>query len=167
MVKITWHYGEPPKDMQIRQVYAIAFDEHQRVLLKEDHFVDKVVYGMFGGTPENFDTNILETLKREFLEEANNTLKEPIYLVGYQEIEGDKNLPNYAQLRMVAMIDKVGEKLPDIDNGKTYERLLTTPQNAIKILNWGDSGEKQITKAYEIAKEKFAFKTQKNEDKYI
>ena len=167
MVKIIWHYGEPPKDMKVRQVYAVAFDESGRLLLKLDHINGKDYYGMFGGTPENFDKDRIDTLKREFWEEANTTLKEPIYLVGYQEIEGDKDLPNYAQLRMVAMLDKIGEKLPDPDNGRTFDRILTTPERAIELLGWGESGEKQIREAYRIAQEKFGVKINNFEDESV
>ena len=144
MVKIIWHYGEPPKDLQIRQVYAIVFDKYGRTMLKTEKVDNKLVYSMIGGTPENFDVDRIATLKREFLEEVNTILKDPICLVGYQIIEGDKDLPPYAQIRMVAMIDKIGIKQPDSDNGKTYDRILTTPEKAIKLLGWGESAEKPI-----------------------
>jgi len=161
MVKITWHSGEPPKNMQVRQVYAIVFDKKGRVLLKGDHINDKIVYGMFGGTPEVYDKNRKETLKREFLEEANTTLKEPIYLAGYQEIEGDGDRPNYAQLRMVAMVGEIGEKKPDPDSGKIFDRVFVTPEKAIELLNWGESGKMQIKAACKIAKEEFGIATTK------
>ena len=159
MLKITWHNGEPPKGMMVRQVYAIAFDDKGRVYLKKDYRGDKIFYGMFGGTPENFDRDRIDTLKREFLEEANTTLNEPIYLAGYQEIEGDGDKPNYAQLRMVAMIGKIGDKKPDSDNGRIYDRILVPPQKAIELLQWGESGEEQIKEAYKTAKEKFKVET--------
>ena len=136
MVKMTWYYGEPPKDMTVRQVYAIVFDEQGRTMLKAENINNKMYYGMIGGTPENFDKDRIDTLKREYLEEVNTTLKDPIYLVGYQIIEGDKDLPPYAQIRMVAMIDKIGEKKPDPDNGKTFDRILTSPEKAIQLLGW-------------------------------
>ena len=167
MVKIIWHYGEPPKDLQVRQVYAIVFDEYGRTMLKSEKIKNKLVYGMIGGTPENFDVDRIATLKREFLEEVNTTLKDPIYLVGYQIIEGDRDLPPYAQLRMVAMIDKIGKKQPDPDNGKTYDRILTTPENAIKLLGWGESAEKPIRRAFEIAQEIFNLKATKFEDEWL
>ena len=84
-------------------------------MLKSEKIKNKLVYGMIGGTPENFDVDRIATLRREFLEEVNTTLKDPIYLVGYQIIEGDRDLPPYAQLRMVAMIDKIGKKQPNCD----------------------------------------------------
>ena len=167
MVKIIWHYGEPPKDMMVRQVYCIAFDQQGRVFLKVHHIGEKTVYGMFGGTPESYDKDRLATLKREFIEEANTTLKDPIYLVGYQEIQGDGDRPTYAQLRMVGLVDKIGEKLPDPDCGDTYDRIFVYPEKAIKLLGWGESGEKQIREAYKIAQTKFNIKTTNFEDELV
>ena len=92
MVKIIWHFGEPPKDMPVRQVYAIAFDEYGRMLLKSDIKDGKRYFGMIGGTPESFDKDRIATLKREYVEEVNTTLKDPIFLIGYQVIEGGKSL---------------------------------------------------------------------------
>ena len=167
MVEIIWHYGEPPKDMQVRQVYAIVFDKYGRTMLKSDVKDGKRYFGMIGGTPESFDKDRIATLKREFLEEVNTKLKDPIYLVGYQVIIGDRDLPPYAQIRMTAMIDEIGEKKPDPDNGKISDRILTTPQRAIKLLGWGESAEKPILKAFEIAKEKFDLVPQEAEEEYV
>ena len=167
MVKITWYYGEPPKDMPVRQVYAIVFDEYGRTMLKTENVENKFIYGMIGGTPEVFDADRIATLKREFMEEVNTTLKDPVYLVGYQVIDGDKDLPPYAQIRMVAMIDKIGTKQPDPNNGKTYDRILTTPEKAIKLLGWGESAEKPINRAFEIAQEKFNLKLTNLKDEWL
>ena len=92
---------------------------------------------------------------RELKEEVNTSIKSNVELVGYQLITGDNDRPPYAQVRMTAMIDSIGEVLPDPDNGETYERLLTTPSRAIELLKWGDVGERLINRAVEIAKEKF------------
>ncbi|MGN1201450.1 MAG: NUDIX domain-containing protein [Candidatus Caccovivens sp.] len=167
MVKISWYFGEPPENMPVRQVYAIVFDESGRTLLKTEKVENKIIYGMIGGTPESFDKDRIATLKREFLEEVNTTLKDPVYLVGYQIIEGDKDLPPYAQIRMVAMIDKIGEKQPDPDNGKIYDRILTTPEKAVKLLGWGESAEKPIMRAFEIAKERFKLKLTSDKDVWL
>lgn len=167
MINIIWHFGEPPRDMRVRQVYAIVFDQYGRTMLKSEKVMDKLVYGMIGGTPEKFDKDRIDTLRREFLEEVNTTLKDPIYLVGYQVIEGDRDLPPYAQIRMVALIDKIGQKLPDPDNGKIYGRILTTPEKAIQLLGWGESAEKPIMKAFEIAKEKLGLQVKSTDDEWV
>ena len=49
-----------------------------------------------------------------------------------------------AQVRMTAIIDTIGEVKPDPDNGKTYERLLTTPSRVIELLGWGEVGKLQV-----------------------
>lgn len=158
MLEIIWHNGEVPKELKVRQVYGIIFDEKGRLLLKVENKKDKKVYSFAGGTPEDFDKDMEATLRRELIEEVNTTIKEPI-LVGYQEIIGDNGKNPYAQVRMTAMIDKIGIIKPDPDNGETYERVLVSPEKAIKLLNWGDVGEKQILEAVKIAKREFDLKT--------
>ena len=44
MVKIIWHYGEPPKDMQVRQVYAIVFDKYGRTMLKSEKVEETCIW---------------------------------------------------------------------------------------------------------------------------
>ena len=55
--------------------------------------------------------------------------------------------PPYAQVRMAALIRKIGIKRPDPDNGKTYDRLLVPPDKAAFLLNWGDVGRQQLLAA--------------------
>ena len=55
--------------------------------------------------------------------------------------------PPYAQVRMAALIHKIGIKRPDPDNGKTYDRLLVPPDKAAFLLNWGDVGRQQLLAA--------------------
>ena len=88
-------------------------------------------------------------------------------MVGYQEIDEQNGTPIYAQLRYVCKIEKVGKILPDSDNGKIYGRFLTSPEKVIKLLNWGEVGRLQISKAKKIAQEKFSFKECIETDEYI
>ena len=53
---------------------------------------------------------------------------------------------------MIAKIDKIYENRPDPDNGKIYKRVFKTPEETIKLLNWGEALEKQIKDAVELAK---------------
>ena len=78
------------------------------------------------------------------IEEVNTTLKSEVVVVGHQIIENDGNRPPYAQLRMTALIDNIGEKLPDPDNGEIYDRVLVNPQKAIELLGWGEVGKMQL-----------------------
>jgi len=68
---------------------------------------------------------------------------------------------------MAALIDKVGEKTPDIANGKTYDRLLVSPSKAIELLNWGEVGYLQIMSAVEIVEAKYSIKLSVDTEKYI
>ena len=62
-------------------------------------------------------------------------------------MDEEDGTPPYAQVRMAALINKIGKKRPDPDNGKTYDRLLVPPEKAAFLLNWGDVGHQQILAA--------------------
>ena len=151
-MKITWFNGEVPANLKVTQVYGIVFVSDGRMLLKVEEKKGKKVYALAGGTPEDFDADRVATLRREFIEEVNTTLKEKVVMVGYQEIDEENGKEPYAQVRMTAMIDKIGEVKPDLDNGKTYQRLLTTPQRAIELMGWGEVGKSQVEEGVRIAK---------------
>ena len=166
MIKFSWHESKVPANIKITQVYGIIFTTDGRTLLRVENKPDKKYYCLAGGTPEDFDADMIATLKRELIEEVNTTIHDPVYL-GYQLVENDGDKPPYAQVRMVAIIDKIGKKQPDPDNGKTYDRLLTTPQNAIKLLNWVGTGEKMFLKATEVAKSKLCIKFDCDKDEFV
>lgn len=161
-----WHSGEVPENLKIKQVYGILFSTDGRVLLKCEVKQEGKCYSLAGGKPEPFDDGMEGTLRREVLEEVNCTIKEPI-LVGYQEVNEGNGIPPYAQVRMTAIIDKIGKLQPDPDNGETYERLLTPPQRAIELINWGEEGKNQIEEAAKKIQEKFGITLTNFEDSYI
>lgn len=116
MVKYTWIKEELPPNLEIKQVYGIAFSFDKRILLR----IDIGKYKLTGGKPEQKE-NFEETLKREYIEELNVELKD-IYYLGYLLVEEDKSIP-YAQVRMIAKIKKINEK--KIDRRKSSnERIL-------------------------------------------
>ena len=163
MVKIIWVKDEYPKNLEIRQVYGIVFDSVGRILLRiENKPGNKKFYCFGGGTPESFDKDVEATLRREMIEEVNTTLKSEVVVVGHQIIENDGNRPPYAQLRMTALIDNIGEKLPDPDNGEIYDRVLVNPQKAIELLGWGEVGKNQIENAVRLAEKHFNLKIDPN-----
>jgi len=166
MATIKWRSGEVPEGMEIRQVYGIIFTKDGRILLRTYVEKGKRKYSFAGGTPESYDRDVEETLKRELLEEINTTIGNPL-LIGYQEINEENNTPLYAQLRMVAIIEEIGEKRPDPDNGEIYDRLLTTPLKAIELLNWGEVGKTQIEEGFEIAKKKLGLKVSSSIEEYL
>ncbi len=156
MLKITWHEEDVPAKIPVTQVYGLVFDREGRMLLKAETKRGERIFSPAGGTPEPFDIDREATLRRELVEEVNTTLSSDILYVGYQLIEGDGERPPYAQVRMTAIIDTIGEARPDPDNGATYERVLVSPERAIRLLGWGDVAEQQISRAAALARTHFS-----------
>ncbi len=146
-VTYKWINGEVPEDLKIKQIYGIVFDENFNVFLRKY----EGRYLLTGGRPESFDKTREDTLRREFQEEANMTIKN-IHMAGYQVVDEGTGTKTFAQIRMIAQVDKMGENRPDTDNGKLYERLFVSPAQAIKLLNWGEVGKAQIEEGYRLAK---------------
>lgn len=167
MLKLSWHEEKVPDGMRVRQVYAVAFDKFGRVILKIDDKGDRKSYSLAGGTPEPFDKDEEATLRREYIEEINTTLQSKVCYLGFVKVEGDGEREPYAQVRTVALIDKIGQKKPDPDTGATYERILVCPQKAIKLLNWKDVGRQIITKAVEVARAEFGIDSHLDQDEYV
>ncbi|MBQ8425177.1 MAG: NUDIX domain-containing protein [Clostridia bacterium] len=164
MIKLKWVTENVPSEMEIRQVYGVVFNEEGKTLIRCELKKGKKVYSLAGGTPEPFETTMEETLRREFVEEVNTTLKNEIYYIGYQEVDEDNGTPIYAQVRMTALIDEIGKLQPDPDTGDTYERLLVSPKKAIELLSWGEIGEKLIISATKLATEKFGIKPSEDDE---
>lgn len=155
-MKLSWFEEEVPEGIEVHQIYAVVFSERGEVLLKQGNRQGNMdYYAIAGGTPEPFDKDLIESLRREYIEEMNTTIKDPMYYLGYQLVDEENGIPPYAQVRVTAMVDTIGESLPDPDCGVTYGRVYTSPENAIRLLNWGDIGERIIRKSVEIGKEKF------------
>ena len=150
----TWYNTEVPSNLKVKQVYGLVFTQDGRMLLKVEQKKGKKVYAPAGGTPEDFDVSREATLRREFVEEVNTTLKDQVFYVGYQEVNEDNGKNIFAQVRMTAIIDKIGPIKQDPDNGEVYERLLTSPQRAIELMNWGEIAKQQVEEAVKVAKQK-------------
>lgn len=163
----TWFDGEVPENLKIKQVYGLVFTEDGRILLRVVNSPKGKTYSLAGGKPEKTDNGIEGTLRRETLEEVNTKLKDKACLVGYLLVNEGNGIPPYAQVRMTAIIDEVGEKLPDTDGGEIYDRLLTTPEKAIKLLNWGKEGEQMVKAAVKVAKQQLGMKTLSQTDEYV
>lgn len=160
----TWHNGEVREGLPTTQVWGILFSSDGRVLLKGEIYNGKKVYSFPGGKPEPQDANRVETLRREVLEEVNITIKVPV-LVGYQTcIDEGREI---AQVRMTAIIEKVGKPKPDVDSKILYERVLVHPQKAIKMLNYSKSGKQQVEAAMKVAKVKLGIEEFLDKDEYI
>lgn len=158
---ITWHNDKVPEGIKIKQVYGLLFVKDGRMLLR----IEDGKYCLAGGKPE-LGEDISATLRKEVIEEVNTTIYNPIYL-GYQLVDEENGKEPYAQVRMIAMIDTIGECLPDPDNGKTYQRLLTCPSKAIEHLNWGEVGKLMIESSVELAKEKYGLNSFLDKDEMV
>ena len=150
MTNFTWFKKELPPSIDIRQVYGIVFSDIGNILLR----IDDNKYKLTGGKPELFDSNLKETLKREYLEELNVEIKDINYL-GYLLVEEDTK-EKYAQVRMIAKIKNIGYIRPDKDNRKTYKRFMSNIKNVKNYLNYPDlAGNQLIDDAIIMAKEKY------------
>ncbi len=151
MVNYKWFKKNVPKNIKVTQVYGIVFSSDGRVLLR----IEDGKYTLTGGHPEKNEKHT-ETLRREYNEEINVTLKN-IHYLGYQLVFEDNKEP-YAQVRMIAKIHKVGKIRPDIDNGKIYDRKLVCFKNVKKYLNYsGTSGNEMIEDAIKLAHQIYNF----------
>ncbi len=160
MAKYTWIKKEVPKNLEIKQVYGVVFSDAGNILLR----VEDNKYKLTGGKPEVFDSNLKETLKREYREELNIELKD-IYYLGYLLVEENSN-EKYAQVRMIAKIKKVGNIQPDKDNGKVYKRFMANKKNVKNYLKYPDlAGNQLIDDAILMAKEKYNINF--NDDEYF
>lgn len=160
MPKYKWIKEQVQRNLEVRQVYGIVFNEDGNVLLR----VDESKYKLTGGKTETYDKNYSETLKREYLEELNVEIEDIQYL-GYLLVEEDKE--KYAQVRMIAKIKNIGTIRPDLDSGKIYKRFMANQENIKKYLNYNDiAGNEMIDDAIKIGNLKYEFKL-KNEEYYI
>lgn len=166
MANFIWYKGEVPEGVTVKQVYGIMFTADGRIMIKIDPCWEGVeTPGLAGGRPEDYDKDREATLRRELIEEVNTTIKYPVML-GYQTYFDGKEILPYVQVRMIALIDEIGPLQPDPDNGKTYKRLLTSPEKTIKVLNW-DCGKEMIEDAVELAKKEYGIDKYNDIDEYV
>lgn len=152
MAKYTWVKNLVPENLEIKQVYGIVFNEKQQIFLR----IDDGKYKLTGGTPETCDRCIEDTLQREFLEEVNIKLKD-IHYLGYQQVDEDKGKQPYAQVRMIALVDEIGEEIIDVCTGKKYGRCFVNLDKVTEKLHFDASGNQQIDDAIDLAKQKYNF----------
>lgn len=70
MGTITWHSGDVPPNLTVKQVYGLIFSQDGRILLR----IHNNKYKLAGGRPEIYDIDMEATLKRELVEEVNTTI---------------------------------------------------------------------------------------------
>lgn len=137
----------------IVQVYGIIYDPEYNVLIGRKNSTKP--WALMGGTPEEGE-EILETLGRELIEEADVTFKEP-HLLGVQkvtELDEDGNIigdPFY-QSRVVAKVDQVLDQTVDPDKGTIWERKFVPIDEVEDYLQWGSAAVAMIEDVKEIIK---------------
>lgn len=150
-MKYTWYEQSLPDGMVVKQVHGVLLTRDRRILVRFKNGEARLT----GGRPEDGET-WNDTLYREALEESNARCGEMEYL-GYQVPEGE----NYAQVRLVALIDEImsAQPDPDRDNNWIYGRELMTIEDARISLtaSFGEIGEKLVDKAVAIAENKSWF----------
>lgn len=136
-----WIESEVPTDLEVRQVYGFVFSPDGRILL----FEDEGQFNLPGGKPDNGES-FSETLIREAEEEVQVTIASIEYL-GYQLIAADED---FAQVRMVALIDQIRHSVADPSTGRHYARLWVPPTQSNGLLKWGASGDEQVASAIAV-----------------
>ena len=157
-----WYYMENvPKNILVKQVYGIVFSDDGKVVLR----VENGKYKLTGGRPEKEDNSLEDTLKREYLEELNIEIRDIKYLGYLLVCEGNEK---YAQVRMIAKINKIGDNRSDLDNGKIYKRFMSSQVSVKKYLKYEDlAGNKMIDDALDLANKNYNFNIIDDDEYFI
>ncbi|SEB63906.1 NUDIX hydrolase [Streptomyces sp. TLI_105] len=133
-----FHAHPVPGDLVLRQAWCWAFAPDGRVLVLLEP--DTGAACLPGGTPEPEDGDDPEaTLVREAREEAAAELAGAVYL-GYLS---DPDEP-CARVRYAAALARVGAPPVDPTTGRTYVRVLATPEQALELFDWGPAATDQL-----------------------
>jgi 8-oxo-dGTP pyrophosphatase MutT (NUDIX family) len=143
----TWYPGDNVEHFRpFNQVYGVVFNADGQMLIQRR---EARPWCLAGGTVEEGES-AEETLRRELIEEADVTIKNPILLGGQlvQYAEGHHhNLTkrfvddDFYQLRYYCEIDEVLPQTPDPDHGIINERLFVSPAEINDYLGWGATGQ--------------------------
>lgn len=143
----TWMEGEPyEKLFPITQAYGLVFNEKGEILICTTDPKEKR-WGLPGGTPEDYDKSLVDTLKRELMEEVDVTVKNIKY-IGVQkgEVVGKPETIVY-QTRFFAVLDELHDQTPDPDYDVMFIRKFVKPSEVNKYLNWGSTGQAVVDAA--------------------
>lgn len=146
-MKLTWYPGDDFNQFQpFNQVYGVVFDKDGKMLIQRRR---DMAWCLAGGTVEEGETPE-QTLRREIIEEADVTVKNPI-LLGGQRVQfpgGHNPSPNkrfigddFYQLRYYCEVDEILPQTPDPDHGTINERLFVDQDKINEYLHWGETGQ--------------------------
>lgn len=128
------------------QIYGICFTKNKRILL-----IDNVgMRAIPGGSPEGNETPE-ETLRREFIEEADVTVSK-MFPLGVQKVTEINNpgKGSYYQYRYVCLINELLPQTPDPDNGIIHSRLFVPASEVTNHVKWGITGKAMFKDAIEL-----------------
>ena len=149
-VRYFWYEAPVPEKLEVTQVYGYLMCPQTGRMLVQD---DEGVWNLPGGTPEEWDADLVATLVRESFEENQVRVGQTAYL-GYQEVHRPGRAP-YAQVRMAGVIDEFAPRAPDPDGGRVYRRLMTSLEAAPDVLGWGEPAVLQARAAARVAREQW------------
>ncbi|WP_282697642.1 NUDIX domain-containing protein [Streptomyces sp. CC208A] len=138
-----FHPRPVPDGLTVRQSWAWCFAPDGRVLVLLEP--DTGTACLPGGTPEPEEhANPVATAVREAREEAAAELAGIQYL-GYLS---DPETP-CARVRYAAALTNLGPSPVDPATGRTYIRILATPEQALELFDWGPSATEQLQAAHQ------------------
>ncbi|WP_411140911.1 NUDIX hydrolase [Streptomyces sp. x-80] len=151
-----WHPAPVPDVLPVKQAWGWLFAPDGRVVLVVDP--GNRLPTLPGGTVETTDATPEDTLRREAIEEAQVTIGDDIVRLGWvYDATGDVygGIGPCARLRLAAPVTEVGPSEVDPATGRTFARLLATPDQAAALLGWGETGYQQAELAARWAHERW------------
>lgn len=130
-----------------RQTYGVCFHHNQFVI---GYGGQKNGWGLIGGTIEKGET-FEQTLRREIQEESNMKIIS-FKPIGYQKVVNLKDQSFIYQLRYACIVEPIG-KFESDPAGAITEIKLIDPKEYKKYFDWGQIGERIITRGTELVQE--------------
>ncbi|MEU3049036.1 NUDIX hydrolase [Streptomyces sp. NPDC006984] len=135
---LPFHTGPAPECLLVHQVWGWLFTPDGRVLVLLEP--DTGAACLPGGTPELQDRgDPVRTLRRETREEAAAEVGNPLFI-------GHLSAPDEtcSRLRYAAALTRLGLAPVDPATGRTYIRILATPEQALELFDWGEPAVDQL-----------------------
>ncbi|MGI5262402.1 NUDIX domain-containing protein [Streptomyces angustmyceticus] len=139
----TFHTAPVPDTLALRQSWGWVFAPDGRILLLLEP--DTGAPCLPGGTPEPHDHgDATTTLHREAIEEAAARIARTTY-IGYLSDPA----ASCARARYAAVLTAVGAAPVDAATGRTYIRVLATPEQALQQFDWGPAAADQLAAVHQ------------------